>query len=315
MLSKVKDTLQENKLLKPGNTVIIALSGGPDSVCLAHLLKSLQKELEFEIILAHLNHGLRGKESDQDNCFVQKFARRLNLSLVDEKLDHKPKSEEEARKARYQFLETVRKQKGAQKIATGHSQDDQIETILLHLLRGAGLAGLSGIRYQNNRIIRPLLACSHQKILAYLKKNKLPFCLDKTNLDPAFTRNRIRHELIPLLTREYNPNFKKSILNLALLAQETNQYLTARAREFIAKNPANLPLKSWQALPRALKRETLRQAIFNLSGSLQDIYAVHIEETVNMLATSFGNKKKNLPRGLQILKKDGRIRLFLNKKQ
>jgi len=309
LLNKVKDTLQRNNLLKSGDTVIIALSGGPDSVCLSHILKSLQKELKYQIVLAHLNHAIRGKAGDQDARFTEKFARKLNLPLFQAKLKKRPKNEGEARKLRYQFLERVRQKNKAQKVATAHTKDDQIETILLHLLRGTGLPGLSGIRYQNKRIIRPLLSSSRQEVLSYLQKNKLTFCLDKTNKDLAFTRNRVRHQLIPLLKKEFNPNLEKSLLNLSLIAREANHYIQARAKAFISKNPENLPLQSWQALPRALKRETLRQAIASLSGNLQDIYAVHIAETVNMLETNHGNKKKNLPHGLQILKKDGKISL------
>lgn len=310
MLTKVHQNIIQNHLIAGGDTVIVALSGGPDSVCLTHILWRLQKRLGFKIILAHLNHNLRGKESDSDNRFVQKLAKKLNLPLENKKLRKKPKNEATAREARYAFLEQVRKKHEGQSIAAAHTSDDQAETILLNLLRGAGLAGLAGMRHKNNFLIRPLLECGRGEILGYLKENRLAYRNDSSNFDLKYTRNKIRHKLLPLLEKEYNPQIRKNLLKLGEVSRAAEEYISEAAKDFIRRNPHSLPLKSWQTLPPILKTETLRQMIGSVSDGVKDIYAVHLEEMVKMLESPRGNKKKNLPRGLQILKKDGKILMF-----
>ncbi len=311
MLEKINQIIKQNHLIRKGDTIIVALSGGPDSVCLAHILWRLQKKLGIELVLAHLNHNLRGKESDADSRFVQKLALKLNLTLGSKKLNNKPTNEAAAREARYTFLEQVRKKHHGQSIAVAHTADDQVETILLNFLRGAGLSGLSGMRFKNNFIIRPLLTCRHEEILAYLKENHLSYCRDSSNLDLKYTRNRIRHKLLPLLEKEYNPKIRKNILKLAETIHSAQDYIQEQAQKNIGPNPQSFSLKDWRKLPPILKLEVLRQMIARARGNLQDIYAVHLAEVVKMLESPRGNKKKNLPRGLQILKKNGRI--FLSK--
>lgn len=310
ILNKVQEAIENHKLIKDGETIIVALSGGPDSVCLAHILWQLQKKLGFKIILAHLNHNLRGKESDSDSRFVQKLAKKLNLPLENKKLRKKPKNEATAREARYAFLEQVRKKYRGRGIAVAHTADDQVETILLNFLRGAGLAGLSGMQPKNNFLIRPLLECGRGEILVYLKENHLAYRNDSSNFDLKYTRNKIRHKLLPLLEKEYNPQIRKNLLKLGEVNRAAEEYIKEEAKDFIRRNPHPLPLKSWQTLPPILKTETLRQMIGSISGKVQDIYAIHLEEMVKMLESPRGNKKKNLPHGLQILKKNGRILVF-----
>ncbi|MDD5626780.1 MAG: tRNA lysidine(34) synthetase TilS [Patescibacteria group bacterium] len=310
ILNKVQEAIENHRLIKDGGTIIVACSGGPDSVCLTHILWQLQKKLGFKIILAHLNHNLRGKESDSDSCFVQKLAKELNLPLENKKLRRKPKNEATAREARYTFLEQVRKKHEGQSIAAAHTADDQAETILLNLLRGAGLAGLAGMRHKNNFLIRPLLECGRGEILGYLKENRLAYRNDSSNFDLKYTRNKIRHKLLPLLKKEYNPQIRKNLLKLGEVSRAAEEYISEEAKNFICRNSNPLPLKSWQTLPPILKTETLRQMIGSVLGGAKDIYAVHLEEMVKMLESPRGNKKKNLPRGLQILKKDGRILVF-----
>ena len=310
MLEKVNQIIKQNCLIKGGDTVIVACSGGPDSVCLAHILWRLQKRMGFKIILAHLNHNLRGKESDSDSHFVQKLAKKLNLPLENKKLRKKPKNEATAREVRYAFLEQVRKKCRGQGIAVAHTADDQVETILFNLLRGAGLSGLSGMRPKNHFIIRPLLSCRRGEIIGYLEENHLTYRNDSSNLDLKYTRNKIRHQLLPLLEKEYNPQIRKNILKLGEVSRAAEEYISEAAQDFIRRNPHPLPLKSWQTLPLILKTETLRQMIGSVTGGAKDIYAVHLEEVVKMLESPRGNKKKNLPHRLQILKKNGRILVF-----
>ncbi|PIU01604.1 tRNA lysidine(34) synthetase TilS [bacterium (Candidatus Torokbacteria) CG09_land_8_20_14_0_10_42_11] len=307
MLDKVYQTIQENNLISPSDRVIVALSGGPDSVCLAHILCRLREKLGIKIILAHLNHNLRGKEAEKDAKFVKKFAADFILPLECKKLMNKPANENSGRAMRYKFLKQTAKKYRAAKIAAAHHQDDQVETILSHFLRGAGLSGLSGMRYQNGKIIRPLLDCSREEILSYLEKNNLSYRVDQSNFSLKFTRNKIRLKLLPALKKEYNPQIRKNLLRLSKICRASQEYITEEARALISEHPSFLLLKTWQALPAILKREVLRQMIASGSGDCRDIYAVHLEEAVKMLEAQAGNKKKNLRRDLQIIKKNGKI--------
>lgn len=309
MLSKFLSTIKNNNLIKPGEKVIVAVSGGPDSVCLAHLLASLQRRQKFEVLIAHLNHALRGAESDQDADFVQKFAASLKITFVSKKLQKPPQNENAARQARYLFLEKVRRDHKAHRIAVAHNSDDQAETLLLHFLRGAGLRGLCGMQYHQNKVIRPLLNCSRAEILTYLQKKKLTYRADRTNLDTRILRNRVRHLLLPLLEHEFNPQIRQNLLNLGQIAQEANAYLENQAQNYIQDHSLKPPLQSWQKLPPILQKETIRQLVRTKQGNLTNLYAKHIAEVIKMLKTPQGNKKKNLPSGLQVRKKDGRIRI------
>lgn len=314
MLEKVKDTILAHHLIRQKDKIVVAISGGPDSVALIHILKKLHHPLGLSIIAAHLNHNLRGRESDQDAEFVKKLCKTWNLPLFSEKLKNKPRNENEARESRYQFLEKVRAKNKAQMIATAHNADDQAETILLHLLRGAGLAGLAGISYRNHKLIRPLLDCDRQEIEIYLRKNKLASRLDQTNLNTKILRNKVRMRLLPLLAREYNPQIKKNVINLGQIADYAQSYLEEAAQKFLRSQTTDISLKAWRDLPPILKREVLRQALKQKKGDLQNIYAVHIEELVQILERPEGNKKKDLPGGLRIIKKNGRISIASSEK-
>ncbi len=208
-------------------TNVLAFSGGPDSMYLLHtLLKKGQKP-----VLAHLNHGLRGKESDEDENFCKKVAKKNGLTIETEKIAP-PKNEEEARNARYDFLEKVRKKHKARKILTAHHLNDNIETVLFNLTRGTGLAGLTGI--PSNRIQRPLLSTTKEEILAYLKKNRIKYREDSSNRNTKFSRNRIRNKVIPEL-RKINPNLEKSFLGSLKNFQQIQDFLDQEAKKFTNK--------------------------------------------------------------------------------
>lgn len=307
MLNQVKKLIEKNNLLQNGDRVIAAISGGPDSAALAHILLKIKKELNLSIVLAHLNHGMRGKESDQDEKFVKKLAKKWGVLIEAKKLDQKPKNENEARIARYAFLEAIRKKHNANKIALAHHADDQAETVLLHFLRGTGIKGLSGMQMKNGKIIRPLLFCPKNEILAYLRENNLKYRADSSNHNKKYTRNKIRLELLPLLEKEYNPQIRKSLINLAQIASETQKYLEDNAKNFIEPIKDAIPLAAWKNLPKILKIEVLKQMVKMKKGNLESIYSAHLREITEMLESSHGNKKKNLPNGLQILKKNGKI--------
>ncbi|MFH0921301.1 MAG: tRNA lysidine(34) synthetase TilS [Fibrobacterota bacterium] len=220
MTGKALRFLRDRTLLSRNSAVLLAVSGGADSTALLlFFVKKLMRPFNLRLGVAHFNHGLRGKESDRDAAFVESLARKHTLPFYCEKRVVKPlkgeSPEEACRRLRYAFLESVADAHGYDRIATAHHADDQAETLLMRLLTGTGLSGLSGIRAKNGRIIRPLLSVTRQEILEYLSKNKQPFRTDKSNADIHFLRNRIRHRLLPLLTREFGPHVVGTLSRLA----------------------------------------------------------------------------------------------------
>ena len=220
-------------LFKRGETVLVGFSGGPDSVCLIHFLHHLASKQHFEIIALHVHHGLRGKAADKDAAFCRQLCKTLDIPFILKKKNVRALAkkldlsiEHAARKARYEAFAQVAKQTGATKLALGHHLDDQAETVLLNLLRGTRPEGLCGIplrRALNARteIVRPLLCITRTEVEEYLKENKLTFVTDESNFDDAYTRNWIRHELLPFMMRK-QPQIRQ---HLALMARRLSEKL------------------------------------------------------------------------------------------
>lgn len=219
LVQRILRFIRQNGLLKKGDKVLAAVSGGADSTALLLLFRDLKRLLGLEIGVAHFNHGLRGKESDRDALFVKKLCKTLDTPLFLKKSPVKKRKgqspEETAREARLEFLERTARENGFAKIATAHHQDDQAETVLMRLLTGSGLSGLKGIRARNGKFIRPLLAVSKEEILSFLKSCKQPFCTDRTNAQVIFLRNRIRLRLIPFLKKEFGFHVVRTLARLA----------------------------------------------------------------------------------------------------
>lgn len=218
-IKRVQNTVKKFGLWHRGDAFIVCVSGGPDSLCLLDVLATLQKKYDFSLRVAHVNYHLRGRSSDLDEILVKKMAVRYHLpiTILSQKKNSKSASEETLRVIRYAFFETLRKKRGARHIAVAHNEDDQAETLLLRLLRGTGLSGLSAMRAKNNTIIRPLIEMSRTDILRYLKERSIPFREDASNADPRYFRNRIRHRLIPYLEKNFQPQTRKLLAETALL--------------------------------------------------------------------------------------------------
>jgi tRNA(Ile)-lysidine synthase len=224
-----------------GDTVVVAVSGGPDSVALAHALRDLQEELGLSLHIAHLNHGIRGTEADEDADFVRRLADELDLPVTIEKADVpavrkllKLSVEEAARKVRYEFLDSVADDLGAARIVTAHTADDQAETVLMNLIRGAGPDGLAGIPFVRGRYVRPLLSVTRDEVMLYSEENHLQSRTDSTNLSDEYRRNRVRLELIPLLEVGYNPGVKDTLAATAEIMRAESEYMAERAAEAFA---------------------------------------------------------------------------------
>lgn len=235
MLNEAQALTREYAMLAPGNHILCAVSGGADSVCLLHWLKGQAAEKGFTLTAAHFNHRLRGAESDRDAAFVEKLCREWKVPCVVGTGDVSGEAqrrgagiEETARALRYDFLEQTAAELGAGLIATAHNANDNVETMLLHLIRGSGLQGLTGIRPRRGKLIRPFLTTTRAEILAYLKEHQLSHVEDSTNADTAYARNKLRHQVIPLL-EELNPALISRLSDTVGYLRADNDYLTAQA--------------------------------------------------------------------------------------
>ncbi len=240
ILNIVKNNIISNNLLKHGDKVIVAVSGGPDSMCLLDSLYRLKDELKVKLVVAHVNHGIR-KESDDEKIYVENYCNDRNIPFYYLKenipeLSKINKMSEEAcgREVRYNFFEKVRKEENANAIAVAHNLNDNIETILLNLIRGCGLKGLIGMDFKFNYIIRPLLTIEKKDILLYNNELELNPCIDKTNEEEIYLRNKIRLTLIPYL-KELNPNFNINISRMRNILKEDNEFIEAYTNSIFDK--------------------------------------------------------------------------------
>ena len=289
LLQKVKHTVSRHRMISEADSVIVAVSGGPDSVCLLHVLHELKNELPIHLVVAHFDHGLRPSEDESETDFVRGLAESLSLPFETAKgrllARRTPGSgEEAARNARYAFLERVRKKREAQKIALGHNLNDQAETILMRLLRGSGPSGLTGIPPCRERsIIRPLIEIERSEIENYLKARKLTSVTDSSNLKTDYLRNKIRLELMPLLEGQ-QPQLVRLLGRTAEILRDEDDYLERIAQAWLTRNMElsshgtyRVPVTSFLGLPVALKRRVIRNGIGKAKRDLRRISWDHIE--------------------------------------
>ena len=241
LLERVNATIKKYSMLKAKNRVVVGVSGGPDSICLLHTLNRLKDEYNIKLFAFHLNHKLRGKESDWDEKFVKRFCQRLKIpgynkrvAVARHAIQKKLSLEQAAREVRYQALEKERNRLKCDKIALGHNANDNIETVLINLVRGAGLVGLCGIPPIRDRIIRPLIETDRNTIIEYLASNRIGYRIDSTNIDPKIPRNFLRTEVVPKLEK-LNPGLSETIVKTSAILRAEENYLNALTREIIEK--------------------------------------------------------------------------------
>lgn len=278
-------------MVSPGDKVLVALSGGSDSVALLALLRELSDELEIELFAAHLNHLARGEDSYRDAEFVKELCGNWNIKSYLAEKDVKKEQEkfkrsfqETARILRYQFLKDVLKEVEGDKIALGHTVDDQTETVLINFTRGAGLNGISGIPPVREGIIRPLIECRKKELLNYLEESSTEFCDDSTNASKIYLRNRVRADFIPYLEENYNPNIVNRLSEMSQLIRDDMDILDSLTQEYFDKlsfdkgigGGVSLGLSQLNLIKPGLKRRVLLAAIKFIKGDLRSIESSHI---------------------------------------
>jgi tRNA(Ile)-lysidine synthase len=312
LLNKIKDTIRRFAMLESGDRALIAVSGGPDSVCLLSALHVLSAELKISLHIAHLDHMFRGKESEAEANFVNDLARELGIPSTIEHIDvpsycreHGLSPQAGAREVRYSFFARVAQAAGAARIATGHTATDQAETFLMRLLRGAGTAGLSAIPPIRGNIIRPLIELTRDEILEYLGTAGLSYVTDPSNTKPLYTRNRIRLELLPVLKR-FNPGIEATLASEAGLLRDEDSAIDAHLEtireRIILKDKGIITLRrdQFNALPLAFRRRIFRTITALVGHEPSELSLVQIDETLAFMATSQTGRSMNLSHGLVV---------------
>jgi tRNA(Ile)-lysidine synthase len=312
-LKKIRDTIRLYRMVDPGDRVIVAVSGGPDSVCLLDALHRLSKDLEISLVVAHYNHGLREKEDEAETRLVEDMVESMNLPFETGKAYHLrgqgSSIEEKARDARYGFLEEVRESHMAGKIALGHNLNDQAETVLMRIMRGSGPPGIAGIPpVRDNVIIRPLIGVKRQEIMDYLKVRRIPYAFDSSNTDKRYLRNRIRLELLPMM-QDYEPQVIDRLCRLADIIREEDLFIETMASGWIDREAESaidggisVPLSSFVNLPGPLRNRVARHILKRIGRSIRKIGYDHIQAVLGLADGKGSQSMLDLPNGLRVRK-------------
>ncbi len=319
-LSTVEATIRRHHMLESGDTVLVGVSGGPDSVALLHCLVALSDTWSLRLAVAHLNHQLRGETADQEAAFVERLASKLDIpceigsrDAASYSSEHRLSVQEAGRKLRYGFYDEVAARFSAQKIALGHQANDNAESVLIHLLRGTGPRGLAGIPpVRDGRIIRPLIESTRQQILGFLKQGGFVCVWDHSNLDTKYLRNQIRHELLPALEKEYNPNVVSALNRLASIVRDEEDFFRQQAEStfqdlVLGKRPDRLHLSvpGMAGLHPAMLRRVIRHAVLSTKGTLKRLAHSHVEAVVRLVRGFGPSGRLDLPHGIRIVR-DGK---------
>src|SRR3990172_2243910 len=325
LIQKVRGTFARYHMLKQGDTVLVGVSAGPDSVCLLYLLKELQQEYSLSLHIAHLHHGFRGSEADEDVRFVRAIGKCLGIPVYAEHADIPAylkktglSKQAGARKVRYEFFSKAAEETGAGRIALGHTADDQVETLLMRLLKGAGPHGLSGIPPVRDKIIRPLIELTREEVIGFLSEKGIRYRIDSSNLSKVYLRNKIRLDLLPYLAKEYNPNIMDTLMrNLTILRDEDTfldesiqrlypEMIISRTEESIVLDAARLA-----SLVPPVQRRILRHAVESIAGEEAGALSFrHIEDSLALLEKD-KTGEVHLPHDLRVRREGETLGVFL----
>ena len=324
LIRETERTIKAYGMFQPGNSVLIGVSGGPDSVALLYVLNILASRLSLGLGVAHLNHCLRQKESDHDAAFVESLAKKLNLPCYIQETDirtyqrqHKLSTEEAARQVRYTFYNSVAATHRFSKVALGHHSDDNAELVLMYLFRGSGPLGLGGIPpVRDAAIVRPFIEVGRPEIMDFLDKNGLEYVCDRSNQDVRFLRNRVRQHLIPLLKKEYNPTLVESLNRVSAILRSEDEWMEAlvtplydQAVAAAQEHKTVLLVSKLSHLPAAAVRRIVRRVIAAIKGDLRRISFRHILAITRLIASGPEMRRLDLPDRISV-RREGEHLIF-----
>ncbi|MFA6321460.1 MAG: tRNA lysidine(34) synthetase TilS [Candidatus Omnitrophota bacterium] len=311
LVERALKTVRNYAMLKRGDVVLAAVSGGPDSIFLLYLLMKLKNKLGLkEIVVCNLDHGLRGEESRGDSCFVKKYALEHDLKFIHKKVNLKSRAygglstEEAAREARYKFFNEAAAKANAGVVATGHTLDDQAETVLMRFIKGAslkGIVGISPVRSEGDlKIVRPLIELEKKEIVEFLDSSGISYRIDRTNAEPIYFRNIVRGEIMPFLEK-YNPRLKRVLFNLAEHLREDFEFISAektRISRAIARKSGSaveINLRDIVVQPRAIQKEVLRDSLEKSGGEVKKLSFRHWKEMEALIRDGNKGNSVDLP--------------------
>ncbi len=307
---KINEYIEKHNMLQKGDRVVLGISGGPDSVCLFFVLLALKEEYNLEIHALHVNHCIRGTDADDDQAYVESLCENNNIPLKVLRIDIPAlvkesgrSTEEEARLARYQAfedyataLDAYNPDTPATKIAIAHNADDNAETVLFHMARGTGLDGMCGIAPVRDRIIRPLLSISKSEIMEFIASNEIPYCIDVTNSEIQYDRNRIRHNIIPEL-QEINSKSLEHITEMTERLTEIADYISMESHgllQIAQSDGGKLRKRAIATAPKVIASHALKEYLSSFMPQRKDVSAVHIDAILGLLNES-GERQVQLP--------------------
>ena len=317
---EVLKTIKDNNLINEGDKIVIGVSGGPDSICLLHLLNNLKDTLKITIYVAHINHSIR-EVADMETKYVQDFCKKIGVECFVKKEDilslakkQKKGTEEVGRQVRYSFFDEVLEKTNSNKIATAHNSNDRAETVILNILRGSGISGLKGIEaMRDQKYIRPLINTDRESIEKYCEENNLEPKIDETNKENIYTRNKVRNVVIPYIKKEFNQNIIKTINRLSTVATEENDYLMKITKQEYANisNIENdiitLDLKRFNNLELVIKRRLILYTINEAIHTTNGIEKVNLDDIVKLCSNNIGNKYLTPIKEIKIYVKKGKV--------
>ena len=331
MKQKVLETIKKYNLIQNGDKIVLGVSGGPDSISMLDILNEIRidetNNLDFNIVVAHVNHMIR-EEAGEDLEFVKNFCNKIGVEFYSKSIDiqkiantNKIGTEEAGRNARYEFFDEILEKTNSNKIAIAHNKNDKVETIIMNILRGSGIAGLKGIEpIKNNKYIRPLIEGERYEIENYCKEKNIEARIDRTNFENVYTRNKIRNIIIPYIKKEFNPNIIQTMDRLSELVKEDDEYLEKlveqKYQEMLLEEKTKeivIDLKKFNKEEKVIKSRILLYTIARLLGSTKGIEKIHIEDVIKMCSNNIGNKYLTPNKNIKILLKNHKI-YFISQK-
>ena len=317
---KVLETIKKYNLISKNDKIVVAVSGGPDSMCLLHILLSLRKEYNLELNVAHVNHMIR-ENAILDEEYVKDFCKNNNIQCFVKKADvlqvskeNKIGTEEAGRKVRYEFFNEVLKKTSSNKIAIAHNKNDKVETILLNLIRGTGTYGLIGIEPKNGVYIRPLLEIEREEIEKYCEDENIKPRIDESNFENIYNRNKIRNVVIPYVKKEFNPNIINTISRLSDIVKDEENFLDNFVSEEYKKivieekeDFIKLNRKEFNKLEIVIRKRLVFYIINKLIGNTMGIENIHVEDIIKLCANNIGNKYLVPKKGLKVSLKNKQL--------